>query len=441
MTTAILDAEPDAAEGVAAPRRPRTSPGSAVAPAAGPRRSGPNFVCSACFGPLEVVYDYDVARERLTRETIAARPPGSGGTSSCCPSTRRRRGGWPSARRRSSRRAGSAADLGIAKLHLKDDTRNPTLSFKDRVVAVAVARAVEFGFDTIACASTGNLAGATAAAAAAAGLRAFVFVPSDLEPAKIDHALALRRDRRPRRRHVRRHQPARPRDRRRGGLGLRQRQPPAVLRRGQQDARVRDRRAARLAAAGRPRRADRVGLAVHEGREGLRRAGDDRARRAQGGSLRRRPAGRLLAGRDGVRDGRRDRPGPAARHDRPLARDRLAGRRRLRDRAGAADGRLDRGGRGRDDRGDDPARRRDGGHLRRDRRRRDGRGRGPGAGGRDHPRRRRGRRAPDRQRRQDPRRAPVRRHGRGRRRDRRRPIAATYSAFAGRYGAGCGRPR
>jgi threonine synthase len=83
-----------------------------------------------------------------------------------------------------------AADLGIAKLHLKDDTRNPTLSFKDRVVAVAVARAVEFGFNTIACASTGNLAGATAAAAAAAGLRAFVFVPSDLEPAKIDHALS-----------------------------------------------------------------------------------------------------------------------------------------------------------------------------------------------------------------------------------------------------------
>src|SRR5207249_6214539 len=60
----------------------------------------------------------------------------------------------------------------------------------DRVVAVAAARAVEFGADTLACASTGNLAGATAAAAAAAGLRAFVFVPADLEPAKIDHALA-----------------------------------------------------------------------------------------------------------------------------------------------------------------------------------------------------------------------------------------------------------
>ena len=85
-----------------------------------------------------------------------------------------------------------AGEIGIqaGRLLLKDDTRNPTLSFKDRVVAVAAARAVEFGFDTLACASTGNLAGATAAAAAALGLRAFVFVPADLEPAKIDHALS-----------------------------------------------------------------------------------------------------------------------------------------------------------------------------------------------------------------------------------------------------------
>jgi threonine synthase len=85
-----------------------------------------------------------------------------------------------------------AAELGLGSsttLRLKDDTRNPTLSFKDRVVAMAAARAVEFGYDTLACASTGNLAGATAAAAAALGLRAYVFVPADLEPAKIDHAL------------------------------------------------------------------------------------------------------------------------------------------------------------------------------------------------------------------------------------------------------------
>ena len=73
---------------------------------------------------------------------------------------------------------------------IKDDTRNPSLSFKDRAVAVATAQALEFGVEALACASTGNLAGATAAAAAAAGLPAFVFIPADLEPAKVDHALA-----------------------------------------------------------------------------------------------------------------------------------------------------------------------------------------------------------------------------------------------------------
>jgi len=85
-----------------------------------------------------------------------------------------------------------AAEVGLrsGQVRLKDDTRNPTLSFKDRVVAIAAARASDFGFTTLACASTGNLAGATAAAAAAIGMRAVVFVPSNLEPAKIDHALS-----------------------------------------------------------------------------------------------------------------------------------------------------------------------------------------------------------------------------------------------------------
>ena len=150
---------------------------------------GPNFVCFACFGPLEVGYDLDVARRALTRDVIAARPPGiwrylellpvsavpvrglAVGSTALVPADR------------------LGAELGVDRLWLKDDTRNPTLSFKDRPVALAAARAVEFGFDTLACASTGNLAGATAAAAAALGLRAFVFVPADLEPAKIDHAL------------------------------------------------------------------------------------------------------------------------------------------------------------------------------------------------------------------------------------------------------------
>ena len=103
---------------------------------------------------------------------------------------RRRSAGSRSARRRSSPPTGSAPTLGIDRLWIKDDTRNPTLSFKDRAVAIAATQALEFGLDALACASTGNLAGATAAAAAAVGLPAYVFVPADLEPAKIDHALA-----------------------------------------------------------------------------------------------------------------------------------------------------------------------------------------------------------------------------------------------------------
>jgi threonine synthase len=154
---------------------------------------GPSFVCVACFGPLEVEYDHDVARERLTRESIATRAPGIWRYLELLPVAHVPERGLAvgsTALVRADRLARSL-DLGTGTtLHLKDDTRNPTLSFKDRVVAVAAARAVEFGFDTLACASTGNLAGATAAAAAAAGLRAFVFVPADLEPAKIEHALA-----------------------------------------------------------------------------------------------------------------------------------------------------------------------------------------------------------------------------------------------------------
>ncbi len=80
--------------------------------------------------------------------------------------------------------------LGIERLLLKDDTRNPSLSFKDRAVAIAAERAAEWGLPALACASTGNLAGATAAAAAALGIPAYVFIPADLEPAKVDHALA-----------------------------------------------------------------------------------------------------------------------------------------------------------------------------------------------------------------------------------------------------------
>ena len=182
---------------------PTTPPGAAAAPAhvRGLRCRacgrdeilGPSFVCVACFGPLEVVYDHEVARERMTRESIAARAPGIWRYLELLPVTAPPERGLAVGSTALVRADRLARDLDLGTgttLRLKDDTRNPTLSFKDRVVAVAAARAVEFGFDTLACASTGNLAGATAAAAAAAGLRAFVFVPADLEPAKIEHALA-----------------------------------------------------------------------------------------------------------------------------------------------------------------------------------------------------------------------------------------------------------
>ena len=158
-----------------------------------PETIGPSFVCVACFGPLEVVYDYDVARATLTREAVAARAPGIWRYLELLPVDRAPERGLAVGSTSLVRADRLARDLDLGTgttLHLKDDTRNPTLSFKDRVVGIGAARAVDFGFDTLACASTGNLAGATAAAAAALGLNAFVFVPSDLEPEKVEHALS-----------------------------------------------------------------------------------------------------------------------------------------------------------------------------------------------------------------------------------------------------------
>ena len=155
-----------------------------------PEPLGPAYVCAACFGPLDVAYDLDAVRATLSRAAVEARPPGIWRYLELLPVDE------PPAR---GLRVGStpliAADrlgrrLGVDRLWVKDDTRNPSLSFKDRAVAIAAARAASFGIDTLACASTGNLAGATAAAAAAVGMPAYVFIPADLEPAKIDHALA-----------------------------------------------------------------------------------------------------------------------------------------------------------------------------------------------------------------------------------------------------------
>jgi threonine synthase len=153
-------------------------------------QTGPSYVCPACLGPLEVVYDQAIVRGTARRATIEARPPGLWRyleflPLDAPPARGLAVGSTPLLR---AERLGSA--IGVDGLRIKDDTRNPTLSFKDRAVAVAAARATSFGMDTLACASTGNLAGATAAAAAALGIPAYVFVPADLERAKIEHALA-----------------------------------------------------------------------------------------------------------------------------------------------------------------------------------------------------------------------------------------------------------
>jgi threonine synthase len=151
---------------------------------------GLSYVCPACFGPLEVAYDYEVIARTLTRAAIAARPPGIWRYAELLPVEAPPRRSLPVGSTPLLPADRLAPSLRVDRLWIKDDTRNPSLSFKDRAVAVAVARAVEFGVEALACASTGNLAGATAAAAAAVGLPAYVFIPADLEPAKVDHALA-----------------------------------------------------------------------------------------------------------------------------------------------------------------------------------------------------------------------------------------------------------
>ncbi len=156
-----------------------------------PQATAPVFVCPRCFGPLEPTYDLPALRARLTRAELDARPADLWRFAELLPldtlpTTPARVGGSPlvAAPR-------LAAAIGLERVWVKDDSRNPTLSFKDRVVGVATARALEFGFTTLACASTGNLAPAVASAAAAHGLRAVVFVPADLEPAKVAQARAL----------------------------------------------------------------------------------------------------------------------------------------------------------------------------------------------------------------------------------------------------------
>jgi len=144
---------------------------------------GPYYACDECFGPLEVRYDFP----RLTRADIQAGPQNIWRYAPLLPVPRdiASRPTTEPGFTRLVRADGLAAELGMRRLWIKDDSGNPTHSFKDRVVAVALAAATEMGFKVLACPSTGNLANAVAAAAAAAGIRSVVMVPANLEGQKI----------------------------------------------------------------------------------------------------------------------------------------------------------------------------------------------------------------------------------------------------------------
>ena len=145
----------------------------------------PVFSCEFCFGPLEVAYDYEAMRGRITRESIVSGPATLWRYADllpCDPAYRVDIGTGFTPLQRADRLAKA---VGLRTLWLKNDTVNPTWSFKDRVVSVAIARARQFGFEAIACASTGNLANSVCAHAARSGMEVYVFIPDDLEHGKV----------------------------------------------------------------------------------------------------------------------------------------------------------------------------------------------------------------------------------------------------------------
>ena len=156
--------------------------------------ASPVHVCEFCFGPLEVEYNYEVIRQRVSRARIEAGPKsiwryadllpvelGADGEPAVGPAV----GFTPLIRARNL-----ADELGVKELYVKNDSVcHPTWSFKDRVVAVALGKAKEFGFDTVACASTGNLANSVAAHSAEGRLKSYIFIPADLEQGKVTATL------------------------------------------------------------------------------------------------------------------------------------------------------------------------------------------------------------------------------------------------------------
>ncbi len=148
--------------------------------------NAPITLCEECFSPLEIAYDLDVVRDRLTHERIAERPANIWRYAELLPVEPGQEPTLPVGFTPLVEAPRLGAQIGSHRLYIKNDAACfPTLSFKDRVVAVALAQARAFGFDTVGCSSTGNLANAVAAQAVRNGLHAWVFIPADLEAAKI----------------------------------------------------------------------------------------------------------------------------------------------------------------------------------------------------------------------------------------------------------------
>ena len=144
------------------------------------------FVCEYCFGSLEVAYDYEKIKKHLTREAIESRPKNLWRYRELLPIEGNPTDGLNSGFTPLVKADNLARALGVKELYVKDDSVcHPTLSFKDRVVAVALSRAKEFGFKIVGCASTGNLANSVAAHSAIAGLKNYIFIPADLEMGKV----------------------------------------------------------------------------------------------------------------------------------------------------------------------------------------------------------------------------------------------------------------
>jgi len=151
----------------------------------------PIHVCEYCFGPLEIDYDYEYIKSIISKEKIEKGPKSLWRYIDLLP-VENPTVGLSAGFTPLIKAENLGKELGIKNLYIKDDSVNhPTLSFKDRVVSVALSKAKEFGFDTAACASTGNLANSVAAHAASAGMKCFVFIPSNLETNKIIGSLVF----------------------------------------------------------------------------------------------------------------------------------------------------------------------------------------------------------------------------------------------------------